>query len=174
MLRMTEKKRWLFILLICVLTVLFANSKTMAEEKKPKLTLNIIAEKEIKKIKNGKEITEKVPLDKTPPGDIITYTIKYTNDGKSDAKNAFIIDPIPKGTVYIAGSAKGENTDILYSIDGSGSYRKSPITTTVKKDDGSAEQKLVSAEKYTHLKWLFKKSIAPGDSGTVFFKVKVK
>jgi uncharacterized repeat protein (TIGR01451 family) len=40
------------------------------------------------------------------PNDLITYTLSMTNDGTADSSGATLLDPIPAGTAYVAGSTK--------------------------------------------------------------------
>jgi len=60
-----------------------------------------------KKTETSPNLTLTKSADKTEvqPGDTITYTIIYKNDGASDAINVVITDPIPSGTVYVDQSA---------------------------------------------------------------------
>lgn len=38
------------------------------------------------------------------PGDILTYTLSFTNSGRDGATNVVLTDPIPAGTTYVPGS----------------------------------------------------------------------
>lgn len=38
------------------------------------------------------------------PGDVLTYTIGFTNSGQDGATNVLVTDPIPAGTTYVPGS----------------------------------------------------------------------
>ena len=60
-----------------------------------------------KKTETSPNLTLTKSADKTEvqPGDTITYTIIYKNDGTADAINVVITDPIPSGTVYVDKSA---------------------------------------------------------------------
>ncbi|HRN61494.1 MAG TPA: DUF11 domain-containing protein [Luteimonas sp.] len=50
------------------------------------------------------------------PGDVLTYTVNFTNSGQDGATNVVITDPIPAGTTYVAGSLEVLSND----FDGSG------------------------------------------------------
>ena len=84
------------------------------------------------------------------PGDIITYTITYTNAGSATAVNAVVItDPIPTDVTYVAGSIDLNGTP---QTDASGDDSAEFSGNTVTVSPGN---------------------LAPGDSGTLTFKVQV-
>ena len=45
------------------------------------------------------------PAGAVRPGDLLTYTITFTNTGNADATTAALTDPIPAHTTYVSGSA---------------------------------------------------------------------
>jgi len=159
-----------------LMTVLFLAGTVwlLAQEEQPKLSLVIRVEKEMKVQEEGKLVTRYLPVDKAAGGDILLYTIVYTNQGRSQAKNATIVDAIPEGTVYVLESAGGKEAEVLFSIDGGKLFQKYPAKYLVTKKDGTREEKEATPEMYTHVQWLLKKPVAPGQSGSVTFKVKVK
>ena len=139
----------------------------------PKLELKMSMEKEVKTLKEGKEVVERMPADKVGPGDVAVYTITYTNTGAGEAKDASIVDPVPEGTVYVLGSAEGKDAKITCSIDGGKSFHAEPVKQVVKKADGSKAEKDAEPSMYSQIMWVVKK-VMPGKSGTVSFKVKVE
>jgi uncharacterized repeat protein (TIGR01451 family) len=143
-------------------------------QQEPRLTLNSQVEKEVKAQRGGKWVTERIPVDKTAPGDILVYTINYQNAGTNAAKDAAIVDPLPAGVVYLPNSAEGQETEITCSIDGGRSWHNPPVMVQIKKPDGTQESKAAAPEQYTHIRWVIKKPIPPGQSGQVQFKVTVK
>ena len=159
---------------ILTAAVLSMGLTALAQDTSPKLSLKITSEKEVRSVKDGKEVVARVPATAFKNGDVVVYTITYKNEGASDAKDAEIQDPVPEGTVYIIGSAEGKAAEILFSIDGGGSFHKAPVKQAVKKADGSVEEMDAPAEMYTAVKWSIKKNVAPGVSGKVSFKVRVK
>lgn len=139
----------------------------------PRLELGVSSQKEVETVKDGKKTLEMVPVDKVKPGEVLVYTITYTNTGKGEARDALIVDPIPEGTDYMLGSAGGEGADVTCSIDGGKSYAKEPCMREVKMPDGTTRQEEAGPEMYTHIRWVVK-SVPPGGSGEVKFKVKVE
>jgi len=139
----------------------------------PKLELKMQMEKEVKTLRGGKEVMERVPADKVKPGDVSVYTISYTNKGSGEARNASFVDPIPKGMVYVLGSAEGKESVVTCSIDGGKSFHAQPVKQTTKKPDGSTEEKDAPAASYTHIRWVVKK-VMPHESGRVSFKASVE
>lgn len=164
-----------FLIFIFLLTgIFFLTVEAQAQQESTKLDLKTTAEKEVKVKQGGKTITKRVPLDKASPGDVVVYTITYSNVGKGPVLDAVIVDPIPKGVRYIADTAEGRDAEIMYSTDNGRVWQKPPIEMQIKKPDGSLEKKPVSTERYTHIKWMIKKPVASGQSGQVSFKVTVK
>lgn len=140
----------------------------------PKLLLEIIAEKEMETQKGGVLNTERVLADTTKSGDVIVYTIEYVNEGQSPARDATIVDPVPEGTVFVPESAGGSGAEITYSIDGGKTFQSPPVKYTAINPDGTVEERTAAPETYTHVKWLIKGDLPPGQAGQVVFKVRVK
>lgn len=137
---------------------------------KPLISVSMKAEKEVTINKVKKMIT----AEKIVPGDVIFYTVNYVNSGDEAATNAVLDDPIPKGTVYLDGSAFGKDADITFSIDGGKTFKKpSLLTYEFKLPNGKMEKRIASPDKYTNIRWTVSVVSARG-SGQVGFKVKVK
>lgn len=155
-------------------SIIFLTGVSHAQQEDTKLDLKTTAQKEVKIRKDGKITIKRIALDKASPGDIVVYTITYLNVGKGSAVEAVIIDPIPSGTVYIPVTAEGKDAEVMYSIDNGRSWQRPPLMMQIKKPDGALESKIVPADRYTHVKWVIKKPILPGQTGWVSFKVSVK
>jgi uncharacterized repeat protein (TIGR01451 family) len=147
---------------------------SQAQQANTKLDLKTTAVKEVMVQEDGKITTTRVPVDKTHPGDVVVYTISYSNTGRGPVLNAVIADPLPSGVRYIADTAEGKDAEILFSVDNGQTWHAYPVMMTFKKPDGSMETKPAAADNYTHIKWTIKKPVAPGQSGQVRFKVTVK
>ena len=160
--------------IILLTGVFFLAGVSYAQQGTPKLELKTAAEKEMKVKKDGKVETKRLPVEKANPGDVVVYTITYGNTGKGPLVDAVIVNPVPQGVVYLLESAEGKDTEIKASIDNGRTWQKPPVTVLMKNPAGAETAKPAGAERYTHLQWTVKKPLAPGQSGRVSFKVKVK
>lgn len=167
-------RRQCLIFIILLTGIFFLAVIAQAQQEGAKLDLKTTAEKEVKVKQGGKITTKRIPLDKASPGDVVIYTITYNNVGKGPVLDAVIVDPIPRGVRYIADTAEGKDAEIVYSTDNGRTWQTPPIEMQIKKPNGSLEKKTVSADRYTHIKWMIKKPVAAGQSGRVSFKVTVK
>src|SRR5437879_13910063 len=66
------------------------------------------------------------------PGDVIRYTLVFTNVTAGPVKNIQFVDPIPKGMVYVLGSATGDRLVRAEScIAGGERYSARPVIAPV-------------------------------------------
>ena len=84
-------------------------------------------------------------------GDVLTYTVTYTASGASPATNFRLVDPIPVGTTYLAGTLR---------LNGA-------LLTDLAADDAGAFDAIGNRVVVTLA------SISGGDSGTITFQVHV-
>ena len=154
--------------------VFFLYPGVLQAQQGAKLDLKTTVEKEVKAKKKGQWVVERIPVEKTGPGDTLIYTITYHNAGKIAVIDATIINPLPRGIVYVLESATGKDAEITCSINGGQSFHPPPVTERFKKSDGTVEIKPAAADRYTHIRWIIKKPVLPGQSGRVSFKATVK
>lgn len=140
----------------------------------PKVVLDLKAETEIEVQEGGKTVKKRVEAKEVAPGKEVLYSVTYKNQGDQPATQVELKNHIPENTVYVLESAWGEGADIQFSIDGGKTYKKpSLLYYEVKGENGKIEQKKVSPEKYTDVMWIIK-SIPPGKTGNVGFRVMVE
>lgn len=106
------------------------------------------------------------------PGDVIRYALVFTNQTAGPVKNIQFVDPLPKGLVYVLGSAKADHpVQLEYSIDGAKSYVAQPMIEVV--ENGKKVQKPAAGELYTHVRWTVLGSLAPGAKVLAEFRAQV-
>lgn len=116
---------------------------------------------------NGKIETVFGPAGTVVPGDTVAYTIEARNvSAEHAAERVVITDPIPDHTRYVDGSAEGEGAQILFSVDG-GMRFDAPDNLRVAEQDGSA--RAATAQDYTHIRWVFRDSLAPSETRAMRF-----
>ncbi len=159
------------VFLALVMTLFLWNSAAAQDE--ARLVLKTEVDKEIRVKEGNARVTKYEPVTVTKPGDVLRYTVTYTNEGNAPAVGARIVDPIPQGTVYVMKSASGDGTFIQYSIDGGATWQNPPVMHLVRKPDGSEKKEPAPPEFFTHIRWSLVDPVPAGGFGRVYFKVTV-
>lgn len=121
--------------------------------------------------KGGKKTLKRSPVVKAVPGTEVIYTTTFENLIKKPVGDIVINNPIPNDSLYVAGSAFGQNCDILFSADGGKSFGHAD-ELTVKDADGKTRP--AQAKEYTNIRWIYKKQLAAGKAGEVGFRAAIK
>ena len=141
---------------------------------KPEITLSMTSDKEVVEMKDGNKVVTRVPAKEVEPGQVLIFTLKYSNKGDENATNVVVDNPIPNETVYVVGSASGVGSDITFSINNGKDFKKPTLLTyEVKGPDGKKIKKKASPEQYTNVRWVIS-TVPPGKDGEVSFKTRVK
>jgi uncharacterized repeat protein (TIGR01451 family) len=91
------------------------------------------------------------------PGETIRYVVTASNISDRTIKKLVVKQPIPKGSVYVLGSAtlpKVEGATLDYSIDGGKTYSEKP-TIRVKLENGEVVTRPAPDNMYTNVRWRF-------------------
>lgn len=108
------------------------------------------------------------------PGDTIHYSITATNVGDGIMTQPTVVDPIPDGVSYVAGSAKGEGAIITFSINGGQTYVQWPPTYTTRDVNGKVVVLVAQPDMVTHIKWEIVDPLEPESKKDLAFDVLVK
>ena len=106
------------------------------------------------------------------PGEELRYTIEFTNTSTEfiDPGIVVITNPIPEAAEYLEGTAVGDDTEILFSVDGGASFAGAAGLTVV---DGGVRLP-AEARHYTTVRWVYGGILGPGEGGSVAFDVRLK
>jgi len=121
---------------------------------------------------DGTVTSRLVPAEKVIPGDEVRYTITFVNDGAKavDAGTVVVTNPVPENTQYIADSAFGSGTTILFSVDGGKTFHPASELTVVR--DGVKTS--ATPADYTTIRWVFGPALAPGEKSYVSFNARLQ
>jgi uncharacterized repeat protein (TIGR01451 family) len=141
----------------------------------PDLDLKLSVEKKVV-LSNaeGETRTEWREVRNLKPGDMLKYTITYTNTSTTEAQDAVIVDSVPFRAEYVNNSAAGKNTEITFSLDGK-VFQPPALLKYKVTPPGTPEQEFsATPEMYTHIRWQITKPVPTGGTGKVSFKVILK
>ena len=153
---------------VMILSILFAGHVLIARAQTVELITK--AEREVEVVEKGAKIKKVAPAQKTVPGDEVLYTITYTNKTAKPAEKVAVTNPVPKHTRYKDGSAAGDGAEIAYSVDGGKTFATpDKLSVAIKDKSGKDSVRPAVAQDYTHIRWLLKQNVAPGQSGSMRF-----
>ena len=174
---MLKSKKKLSALLMAVLTLMVAGAAAagfaqrhfmMANAAKPEVTVKLAGAVE--------RDSKLMPLDKSTvvnPGEILDWTINAENSGNAAALEYKAVGHIPRGTEFVAGSAKADGAKTVFSIDGGKSYSPQPMIEE-KQPDGSVKRVPAPSSMYTEVRYEWADPLAQGGKLSASYKVRVK
>ena len=145
-----------------------------ASPEKSPLTVEIQPYKEVRIRKGGGWAVQKLSADEAKPGDLLIYRVLYRNDGPTPLKGAVITQPVPEGTVLELGGLSQSIAEAAYSTDNGETFQHPPLQQKLANADGSRVVKLATPDMITHIRWTFRRPVAPGAKGELRFKVRLK
>ncbi len=172
---MLKSKKKLSALLMAVLTLMVAGAAGFAQRHfmlanaaKPEVTVQLAGAVE--------RDSKFMPLDKSTvvnPGEILDWTINAENSGNAPALQYKTVGHIPRGTEFVAGSAKADGAKTVFSIDGGKSYSPQPMIEE-KQADGSVKRVPAPTSMYTEVRYEWADPLAQGGKLSASYKVRVK
>lgn len=120
---------------------------------------------------DGTTTQQLLPAVAVMPGDEVVYTVTFKNASNRTADNVRITNPIPPNMHYVADTAFGPGSEVLYSIDGGTTFWR-PNELFVTTSDGVRRQAVASD--YTHIRWVLRSPLAPGAEGFARFRATVR
>ena len=101
-------------------------------------------------------------------GDVLRYTIVFENTSTQDvaAGSVVITNPLPEETVFLEGSARGEDTLITYSVDGETFGAPEELLV-----GEGAQARAAMASDYRVIRWAYQPILPSGASSQVSFEL---
>lgn len=109
----------------------------------------------------------------TLPGDVVRYSMRFTNVTAEPVQNVKLDNPLPKGLEFVGGSIRTSRPDVAatFSADGGKTFSAQPMETVVV--DGQRVTRPIPAERYTHVRWVVSGSVAPRATVTAEYSARV-
>lgn len=104
------------------------------------------------------------------PDDVILYEIVFENISDQNVSNIVINNPTANNSKYRGGSASGDSTEITFSVDG----KNFASADSLKLKDKTGKTWRAKPEDYVAIRWLYKKTLKPGEKGKVTYKTSIK
>lgn len=107
------------------------------------------------------------------PGDVIRYSLRFTNTQAEPVRNVVFSNPVPQGLRYVmeSATATAANVAITYSIDGGQTYSAQPMIEVV--ESGERRDVPAPAAMYTHVRWTVEGWVQPGAQVTAEFRAEL-
>jgi len=104
------------------------------------------------------------------PEDVILYEIVFENISDKEISNIVVNNPIANNSVYRDSSATGDSTIITFSVDGESFASANALTVK----DKTGKTWKAKPEDFTAIRWVYTKSLKPGEKGKVTYKTTIK
>ncbi len=125
-------------------------------------------------VERGSQTLSVEKVEAVKAGEILDWKISSVNEGNASAQNYRVVGQIPKGTVFVADSARSEaNGQISYSIDGGKTFSAQPLIEE-KQADGSVKRVPAPAAMFTQLRFDFANELAVKSEVNAAYRVRVK
>jgi uncharacterized repeat protein (TIGR01451 family) len=156
--------------ILIVLLLVPGAGPAAAQDDDVKIQSSAQIEKTVVNEQGEKELVRQ-PATKVLPGEEVIFVNTYLNDGEAPADAVTINNAIPEHMVYVGGSARGEDTEVTYSVDGGKTFGPL-LELTVTEPDGT--ERPAAAVDVTHIRWTRTKPLAPGEEARVEFRARLK
>ena len=153
---------------IAALAALVAWTPALAQQ--GKIELKSVVEKEVRTVNDaGEEVVQLVTADKVVPGDVVIYTVTYTNVADQAVENVVITNPIDPALRYVEDSAFAPGADVSFSADGGQNFAALDALTVERGDTTVA----ATPEDLTHIRWTLREPLDPGAQGFARFRARL-
>jgi uncharacterized repeat protein (TIGR01451 family) len=127
----------------------------------------------------GRVKRQLLPAESVLPGEELRYAITFTNSSDTLVEGGRIIitNAIPEGARYVSGTAGGQSARVEYSADGEVFEPVEPASAAsrpTRTAGGDAPGQGSLSDAVASLRWSYDADLAPGQSGEVYFHVRMQ
>lgn len=129
---------------------------------------NKVLREEVKTAPNGARTTTLVPTRNIAPGATAVYVMTYKNGSAKPVSDLVISNPVPRDVVYIGAGANSPAPSV--SVDGGRTF--GPIERATVRSGASVRPAQFSD--VTNVRWVVTGPVAPGASGSVSYRARIR
>ena len=107
------------------------------------------------------------------PGDVLRYTLTFTNPSARALSNVQLSNPLPAGLVIVDASTRASRTDAVaeFSADSGKTFSAKPVETVVV--DGQTVTRPVPPSRFTNVRWVVRGQVRPKTVVTAEYDARV-
>jgi hypothetical protein len=102
-----------------------------------------------------------------PHAEELIVSVRFTNSTEQVLDSIRITSPVPPDLRYVAKSASGPGSEVLFSVDNGRTFGL-PDELTLAAPDGSVRS--ADAAEYTHVRWILRAPLDAGATGIARFR----
>lgn len=99
------------------------------------------------------------------------FSLRFRYEGEAPAEGLRIVQAVPEGMHYLAGTATGPGAVVRFSVDGGRTFGPAESLTVTEPEPETAQKPAVAAD-YSHIRWDLPGLHPPGISGLVSFRAR--
>lgn len=107
------------------------------------------------------------------PGDLLRYTLTFSNGSTRTISDVQLSNPLPAGLAFVDGSVRASRTDAVaeYSADGGKTFSERPTESVTV--DGQSVRRAVPVDRYTNVRWVVRGAVRPKTIVTAEYSARV-
>jgi hypothetical protein len=100
------------------------------------------------------------------------FSLRFRYEGDTPAEGLRIVQAVPEGMHYLAGTATGPGAEVRFSVDGGRTFGPAESLTVTAAAGARTSQRPAVAAEYSHIRWDLPGRHPPGISGLVSFRAR--
>lgn len=113
------------------------------------------------------------PAERIAPGAVLQYSLDYKNASEEAFEAFTILGPIPENTEFLPETQTADRRSVFEAKVEGLDWAQPPVTRYETDAEGILRSVEVPASQYTAVRWRLAEPLAPGDSASAAYRVRV-
>ncbi len=106
------------------------------------------------------------------PGELLVWQLQVRNASDRNLRNVSTDGLVPRGTAFVAGSARADGAALLYSIDGGRTFSPQPMVRVI--ENGVERERPADPATYTNIRFVWSGSHPAGATRLARYQTRVR